>query len=161
MSECVCATAVVSLLRSPKSITLIRNQRANYRNTTSHHRPWCCVVQCVPPYRAGVSLECDNSEVPRAIAPSAVCVYTRSSGINLIYNHSRRYTPEYNQRAREKRQIARRSSANVRESVTFHLPAAVVVGRVCSEEPLRALVPPPRFLSVTRDQRTAPPLLST
>lgn len=63
-----------------------------------------------------------------------MCVHTRSSGINLIYNHSReRYTnppanrPCAQSTGQTRREIARRSSANVRESVPF-LPQPVASG---------------------------------
>lgn len=69
---------VVSLL-FPKSITLIRNQRANYRsdyNTTSHlylEESSATTIQCM---------------IAVAIARALFSVCVRSSGINLIYNHS-------------------------------------------------------------------------
>lgn len=82
--------------------------------------------------------------VPVAVCV-CVCVSVRSSGINLIYNHSPEIYPTvYKHRAineNEKRKAyleagLRSSSANVRESVTFY--PAVVGSRAVQEEELES-----------------------
>lgn len=130
--------AVVSL-QFPKGITLIRNQQA-----TTIHDPGSVEFSDYSAEKRR-SAECS----PRSSCTrGSVCVSVRSSGINLIYNHSPEIYPTvYKHRAineNEKRKAyleagLRSSSANVRESVTFY--PAVVGSRAVQEEELESASP--------------------